>query len=982
MSSVRQIAGLPSKTPEKTRHSKLPPAALVQRVAYDLSDAVFSFHAPIFDLDFGLSDWAETERLNAAGQPPFVASLEARIGAGSALLGYLSEAENGTRASVLASTGAFRLMEPVLAARRSELSRSKVAFHIAAVDYDMISGTIVAEDASIYCTARNLGIPAISSNLHSCDDFYNTAVLTSVIAQSLGPVVHAYDGLRGSRQAVHSLVSQPLPASLPKVESIQQAFTETNSLLHSNLAPFEYSGPSDPAVVLVSLGVPAVFAGYKGIGVVNVRLYSPFLVEEFWKAVPSTASQLVVVGKTPDLYKDVSIACASRFGLRNGPRISSYLFGPTTELTPTDLADFLGISVPQSPVSIKVWDSDKRSTAAAAGSLSLSPLEPTPTTFATFDNTLNAGSLETDLWFVNDDAEIPWWPSKSASAVVVADPTLLKHLDVTATAQPGAKVVINISSPDEIPPAAKRALTISRARVYSAALASSDAVQAIIWRLSDANLSVDQITTRLVQSNGNEKELVAAEVHKVAENVLESLKELKFEEPLDGAEEFELLENLSCTSFQPAPVFASEESAETGPESLSRNELLHRFVFPEAFDARTELRPDVGGKTYIAKVKTNQAVTPDNYDRYIFHIELDISGTGLKYSIGEALGIHAPNDEAAVQRFMEWYGIVPSEIIAAPTPGNPRLFEYKTAFQALRDNLDLFGKVPKRFYEGLAPYAKDEKQKKHLEKLASTNGTPELKKRTDEWTVTYVDILREFDSARPPLDKLAELISPLKRREYSIASSQKVHPNEVHLLIVVVDWEAPDGSKRYGQCSKFLADLDRGAEVVVSVKPSVMKLPKDPSVPIIMAGLGTGLAPFKAFLEEKMWQRQQGHDIGEVYLFLGSRHQREEYLYGEQFEAFKAAGVLTHIGAAFSRDQPEKIYIQHRIKQAKKELIEAFVKKNGNFYLCGPTWPVPDISEALTDIVVSEAIARDATVDEDKLIEDLKDAERYILEVY
>lgn len=984
MSSGRQIAGLPERTPEKTYHAKLPPAALVQRVAYDLSDAVFSFNAPVFDLDFGLSDWSNTKRPNSAGEVPFVTSLEVRIGAGSALLGYLSEAENKTRASVLATTGAFRLMEPVLAARTSELSRSKVAFHVAAVDYDIISGTIVADDARIYNSARNLGIPAVTSNLYSQDDFYNTSVLTSIISQSLGPIVHVYDGLRGSRQAVHSLVSESLPKTLPSVGSIHQAFSETNALLKTNLAPFEYSGPAEPSVVLVSLGLPAVFAGYNGVGAVNVRLYSPFLTEEFWKVVPTTASRLVVVGKSPDLYKDVSAACATRFGLRNGPEISKLLINPAEELTPMTIADFLGVSAPSSPTAIKVWDSDKSGTAAAAGSLSLSPLEPTPTTYAVFDNCLNAGTVQTDLWFVDNKEFTPWWPVKSAGSVVVADQSLLKLLDVTATAQPGAVIVVNVGSADEIPPAAKLALLNSKARVYSASLPNSDAVQALIWHLADSKLNLDQITTRLVQSNGNQKELVAAEVHKVVEGAIESLTELKLEVPADIADKDKtnLLEDLSCTSFYPAPSFSDEPSADAGVEELSKNDLVQRFVFPEAFNAHTELRPDVAGKTYIAKVKTNQAVTPENYDRYIFHIELDISGTGLRYGIGEALGIHAPNNETAVLEFMDWYGISQTEIVAAPSRENPQIYEYKTAFQALRDNFDLFGKVPKRFYEGLAPYATDEKQRKHLEKLASTNGTPELKKRSDEWTLNYVDTLHEFHSAHPPLDKLLELISPLKRREYSIASSQKVHPNEVHLLIVVVDWKAKDGTIRYGQCSKFLADLQRGAEVVVSVKPSVMKLPSDPAVPIIMAGLGTGLAPFKAFLEEKMWQREQGHDVGNVYLFLGSRHQREEYLYGEQFEAFKAAGILTHIGAAFSRDQPEKIYIQHRIKQAKKELIDAFVKKNGTFYLCGPTWPVPDISEALTDIVVSEAIARDATVDEDKLIEDLKDTERYILEVY
>lgn len=131
-----------------------------------------------------------------------------------------------------------------------------------------------------------------------------------------------------------------------------------------------------------------------------------------------------------------------------------------------------------------------------------------------------------------------------------------------------------------------------------------------------------------------------------------------------------------------------------------------------------------------------------------------------------------------------------------------------------------------------------------------------------------------------------------------------------------------------------------------------------------------------------MYQRDNGEEIGPIYLFMGSRHQRQEYLYGELFEAYKAANVLTHIGAAFSRDQAEKIYIQHRIQQQKEALADAFVAKKGNFYLCGPTWPVPDISAALTEIAAEGAKRDGTTINEETLIEELKEAERYILEVY
>ena len=209
-----------------------------------------------------------------------------------------------------------------------------------------------------------------------------------------------------------------------------------------------------------------------------------------------------------------------------------------------------------------------------------------------------------------------------------------------------------------------------------------------------------------------------------------------------------------------------------------------------------------------------------------------------------------------------------------------------------------------------------------------------------------------------------------------------MHPNEIHLLIVVVDWIDNQGRKRYGQASKYISDLQIGQELVVSVKPSVMKLPADPKAPVIMSGLGTGLAPFKAIVEEKLWQKQNGYEIGDIFLYLGSRHCRQEYLYGEVWEAYKDAGIITHIGAAFSRDQTQKIYIQDRIRENLDDLKVAMIDQKGSFFLCGPTWPVPDITSALEDIITADAKERNVKVDLNEAIEELKETSRYILEVY
>lgn len=153
-------------------------------------------------------------------------------------------------------------------------------------------------------------------------------------------------------------------------------------------------------------------------------------------------------------------------------------------------------------------------------------------------------------------------------------------------------------------------------------------------------------------------------------------------------------------------------------------------------------------------------------------------------------------------------------------------------------------------------------------------------------------------------------------------------------MIVVVGWVDPKGRDRFGQATRYLNKLKVGTPVTVSIKPSVMKLPPKSTQPLIMAGLGTGLAPFRAFVQYRAWEKAQGKDIGSVLLYMGSRHQREEYCYGEEWEAYQDAGVITLLGRAFSRDQPQKIYIQDRMRETMGDIIQAYLKEEGAFYLC------------------------------------------------
>lgn len=616
----------------------------------------------------------------------------------------------------------------------------------------------------------------------------------------------------------------------------------------------------------------------------------------------------------------------------------------------------------------------------------------------------------------------------AADVVIVEDLSLLESYDILATAKPGAQVLYinqkSISNIDEdvipkLPLEFKKALaknqnklslvdfsivdTLDELNSSTKGFAGEFLIQLAFWRAALPQLD-GFIVNKLLQANGNSFELLATVldnfIKTVDDNkgikeisvapewvdlVEEKPEEEKAKEDEEEAEEQEAEVELPFfpieTSFFPNPRNSSEVAEEI--KNTSYKNLAQKIAFPEAFNVTKDLRPDLPVKNFIVKVQENKRLTPSEYSRNIFHIEFDTTGTGLTYDIGEALGIHGRNNAEAVEDFLNFYGVDGNSLVEITNKDDSSLLEVRSARQALTETIDFLGKPPKRFYESLSEFATDEKEQAELRRLASAEGAEALKKRQEVDFDSYFDILEEFQSARPSFEELIKIIAPLKRREYSIASSQRIHPNAVHLLIVVVDWVDPRGRTRYGHCSKYLSDLKIGDELVVSVKPSVMKLPPLSTQPIVMSGLGTGLAPFKAFIEEKIWQKQQGMEIGEIYLYLGSRHKKEEYLYGELWEAYKDAGILTHIGAAFSRDQPQKIYIQDKIRESIEDLTDAIVAKNGSFYLCGPTWPVPDITACLEDIVANGAKKAGQEIkDVAKVVEDMKEDGRYILEVY
>ena len=246
-------------------------------------------------------------------------------------------------------------------------------------------------------------------------------------------------------------------------------------------------------------------------------------------------------------------------------------------------------------------------------------------------------------------------------------------------------------------------------------------------------------------------------------------------------------------------TLGEEEKPAVSAWDLAARHLLFReaFAVPEAkvVDAESSglpgiagLRPSMADETFLVKVSENRRLTPQTYDRNVFHLELDSTGTGLKYDVGEAIGIHGWNDTKEVLDFCASYGLEPDAIVTFPNPLKAGTMESRTTFQLLQQNVDLFGQPGKAFYASLAKIAKVKSEAMTLKFISAPEGAELFKRMAEKETVTFADVLQRFKSARVSIEDLVGLIPEIKPRHYSIASSQKAVGDKVELLIVTVDW--------------------------------------------------------------------------------------------------------------------------------------------------------------------------------------------------
>lgn len=363
---------------------------------------------------------------------------------------------------------------------------------------------------------------------------------------------------------------------------------------------------------------------------------------------------------------------------------------------------------------------------------------------------------------------------------------------------------------------------------------------------------------------------------------------------------------------------------------------------------------------YTATLLTSQKITGRDSGKDVRHIEIDLEGSGLTYQPGDALGVWFENSSELANAILGKVGL--SGVETVDVDG-----ESLSIHSALVSKYEITTSNPQL-----------------ITKFAELSGSKKLQKLVDD-----KDKLREYSANTQIVDVLAEkktkltadeLIGLLRRltpRLYSIASSQEEVDEEVHLTVALVEYEQND-EKRYGGASSFLAQrLEEGDEVKVFVEHNNnFKLPEDDSTPIIMVGPGTGIAPFRSFIQE----RENRDAEGKNWLFFGDRTFTQDFLYQVEWQKYLKSGVLSRLDVAFSRDLVEKVYVQHRILENAAQVWQ-WIQEGAYIYVCGDaTRMAKDVHDAL--VIVAEQEGKMPRDDAEQFINDLRKAKRYQRDVY
>jgi len=363
---------------------------------------------------------------------------------------------------------------------------------------------------------------------------------------------------------------------------------------------------------------------------------------------------------------------------------------------------------------------------------------------------------------------------------------------------------------------------------------------------------------------------------------------------------------------------------------------------------------------YSSGLLVNRVMT-EGSDKETRHFEFSLQDSGLSYEPGDSLGVLPVNCSEVVDDLLSVLGFSGTE----PVQIGEESFSLKDTLLH-KFACTVLSKIQIKKFNDIARVPALEE----LLKIENKNDLVDYM-----WGRELIDLFKEYPQQGLAVEDFVSLLRPMPPRLYSIASSLSAHSEEVHLTVAVVRYDS-HGRKRKGVCSSYLAERV-GETIPCYFHPNKnFKLPADLNAPIIMVGPGTGIAPFRAFIEERMATSASGKN----WLFFGDRSQKTDYLYGEEWIRYQKEGILNELDLAWSRDQEEKVYVQHKMLERGAELWN-WIQDGALFYVCGDASRMAkDVDQALRTIAQEHGSMseEDAAV----WIKSLQKEKRYLKDVY
>uniref|UniRef100_UPI0037E89305 NADPH-dependent diflavin oxidoreductase 1 n=1 Tax=Semicossyphus pulcher TaxID=241346 RepID=UPI0037E89305 len=362
--------------------------------------------------------------------------------------------------------------------------------------------------------------------------------------------------------------------------------------------------------------------------------------------------------------------------------------------------------------------------------------------------------------------------------------------------------------------------------------------------------------------------------------------------------------------------------------------------------------------SFPCRLVSNRRVTDVSHFQEVRLIEFDISGSTIEFSAGDVVMMRPCNAPEDVQQFCQLLRLDPEAKFTLRASDNTavpaRLPQPCSVRHLVESYLDIAA-VPRRsFFELLSTFATNELEQEKLLEFSSAAGQDELHSYCNRPRRTALEVLADFPHTTAELkaDYLLDLFPEIQPRSFSIASSLQAHPHRLQIVVAVVRYKTKMFKPRTGLCSTWLASLNPEREEVfvpLWTKKGTMKFPKDPDTPVIMVGPGTGVAPFRSALQERMSEGKHAN-----VLFFGCRSEHKDFYFSTEWEEMRKAEHLT-LFTAFSRDQEEKVYVQHRVRENAELLWDLIANKNACFYIAGSAKQMPtSVCDALKEAFQQE----------------------------